>query len=202
MVAASHIRASRRVLPALAIALAWLAGCDDESSQGRGRGFADSPASGGAAPGGAQGEGAGDAQSGPASLAFRDDDFVESLRNRDPFRSYTSAMRADAPDDITRRVIMPTTAVEEMRLIGIVTGMPRPKAMLLDPEGVGHVVERGDYIGRPKVIQATGSIAMTLNWRVDRIRENEVVLTQQDPGDPTRSALTKIITLREEVASK
>ena len=59
--------------------------------------------------------------------------------------------------------------------------------MLVDPAGVGHVVERGDYLGRPKVIQATGSVSMTLNWRVDRIRENEVVLTQQDPTDPTRS---------------
>jgi hypothetical protein len=101
-----------------------------------------------------------------------------------------------------RRVVMPATAVEEMRLIAIVTGMPRPKAMLVAPDNIGYVVERGDYIGRPKVIQATGSVAMTLNWRVDRIRENEVVLTQQDPTDPTRAALTKIIPLRDDLAQK
>ena len=96
----------------------------------------------------------------------------------------------------------PSTSVEEMRLIAIVTGIAKPKAMLLDPAGVGHVVERGDYLGRPKVLQATGSVSMTLNWRVDRIRENEVVLTQQDPSDPNRFALTKIIPLREETTQK
>jgi Tfp pilus assembly protein PilP len=133
-------------------------------------------------------------------LVFKDDDFVESLRNRDPFHSYTQAFRAKAPDEMQRRVVMPTTSVEEMRLIGIVSGMPRPKAMLVDTAGVGHVIERGDYVGRPKIIQATGSVSMTLNWRVDRIRDNEVVLTQQDPADPTRAALTKIIPLRDEVA--
>jgi hypothetical protein len=95
---------------------------------------------------------------------------------------------------------MPTTAVEEMRLIAIVTGVPKPKAMLVDPLGVGHVVERGDDIGRPKVIQASGNVAMTLNWRVDRIRDNEVVLSQEDATDPTRIALTKIIPLRDENA--
>ena len=52
------------------------------------------------------------------------------------------------------------------------------------------------------MIQATGSVAMQLNWRVERIRENEIVLTQQDPADPNRAALTKIIPLRDEVASR
>jgi Tfp pilus assembly protein PilP len=135
-------------------------------------------------------------------LVLKDEDFAESTRNRDPFRSYSLSFRARAPEEMQRRVIMPTTSVEEMRLIAIVSGMPRPKAMLVDQGGVGHVVERGDYIGRPKMIQATGSVSMTLNWRVDRIRDSEVVLTQQDPADPTRAALTKIILLHDEVAQK
>ena len=130
------------------------------------------------------------------TIAYKDEDFVESLRNRDPFRSYTIEFRAKVADDVQRRVVMPATSIEEMRLIAIVTGMPRPKAMLLDTAGVGHVVERGDYIGRPRLIQAAGSVSMALNWRVDRIRDNEVVLTQQDPSDPTRSSLTKILPLR------
>jgi hypothetical protein len=91
---------------------------------------------------------------------------------------------------------MPTTAVESMRLIAVIGGLPRPKAMLLDPLGVGYVVERGDYIGRAKVLQTTGSVSMTLNWRVDRIRENEVVLTRADPTDPTRPPLSRIIGMR------
>jgi type IV pilus assembly protein PilP len=135
-------------------------------------------------------------------LVLKDEDFTESPRNRDPFRSNSTSFRAKAPEEMQRRVVMPTTSVDEMRLIAIVTGMPQPKAMLVDPAGVGYVVQRGDYVGRPKVIQATGSVSMALNWRVDRIRENEVVLTQQDPAEPTRSALTKIIPLRDEVAQR
>jgi len=135
-------------------------------------------------------------------LVLKDDDFSESVRNRDPFRSYSTAFRAKAPEEMQRRVVMPTTSVEDMRLIAIVTGTPQPKAMLVDPSGVGYVVQRGDYVGRPKVIQATGSVSMALNWRVDRIRDNEVVLTQQDPAEPTRAALTKIIPLRDEVAQR
>ena len=136
------------------------------------------------------------------TLAYKDDDFVSSIRNRDPFQSYTIQFKAKAPDEMQRRVIMSTTGIEEMRLIAIVTGMPQPKAMLVDTAGVGHVVQRGDYVGRPKVIQATGSVSMAINWRVDRIRDNEVVLTQQDPTDPTRAALTKIIPLKDEVAQR
>ena len=139
----------------------------------------------------------------PEALVYRDEDFVESEKNRDPFRSYVNAFKAQSPDEIQRRVIMPTTAIEEMRLIAIIGGIPRPKAMLVDPMDMGHVVERGDYVGRPQVIQATGSVAMVLNWRVDRIRENEVVLTRQDPTDPTRPSLTRVIPLREdEVAAR
>jgi len=162
-----------------------------ERSSGRGSG----------APAAAAAAGAGTSKE-REPLVFKDEDFAESVRNRDPFRSYSTVFKANAPEEMQRRVVMPLTSIEEMRLIAIVTGMARPKAMLVDPMGVGHVVERGDYVGRPKVIQATGSVSMTLNWRVDRIRENEVVLTQQDPADPARSALTKIIPLREEVAVK
>lgn len=169
--------------------------CGEEIERSGGR-----PSAGAAAP--ASAAATANAKKEREPLVFKDEDFVESTRNRDPFHSYTLSFRAKAPEEMQRRVIMPTTAVEEMRLIAIVSGMPRPKAMLVDPMQVGHVVERGDYLGRPKVVQATGSVSMTLNWRVDRIRENEVVLTQQDPTDPTRTALTKIIPLRDEVAQK
>lgn len=134
------------------------------------------------------------------AVTYRDEDFVESERNRDPFRSYMTTFQARAPEVVQRNVVMPTTAIESMRLIAVITGVPRPKAMLVDPMAMGHVVERGMYIGRPQVIQATGSVSMTLNWRVDRIRENEVVLTRQDPTDPTRPPLTRVIPLHEELA--
>ena len=195
-----HARVLRRGC-AIALTALALAACGEEVATTRGiPGAASKPAKGKA---GAAAAAAGAAdESGPTivrePVAYKDEDFVESITNRDPFKIYTTQFRADLPEGVQRRVYMPTTAVEEMRLIAIVTGVPKPKAMLLDPVGVGHVVERGDYVGRPKVIQASGNVAMTLNWRVDRIRENEVVLTQEDATDPTRIAMTKIIPLREE----
>lgn len=200
--AAALLRIRRCTVQALACTLlsGALSACGDDNQfkSTRGTGSAAKTAAGAKAAAGA----ADSEKHALEKLAFKDEDFVESLRNRDPFRAYSITFRAKAPDEMQRRVIMPTTAVEEMRLIAIVTGVPRPKAMLVDTAGVGYTVERGDYIGRPKIIQATGSVSMALNWRVDRIRENEVVLTQQDPSDPTRSALTKIIPLSDEVAQR
>ena len=141
----------------------------------------------------------------PDAYGFKDEDFVESERNRDPFRSYVTAFKPrnqEAQAETQRSVIMPNTAVEEMKLIAVISGLTRPKAMLTDSSGVGYVVQRGDYIGRPKVFQTTGSVAMTLNWRVDRIRDNEVVLTRQDPSDPSRLPLSRIISMRDEIASR
>lgn len=91
---------------------------------------------------------------------------------------------------------MATTSVDEMKLIAIVTGTP-DRAMFTDPHGVGYVVRRGDYIGRAEIVQTGGEEGMgvTLNWRVDRIRTNEVVLSREDPTAPDRPALTRVLPL-------
>jgi type IV pilus assembly protein PilP len=149
------------------------------------------------AAGGAAGGPVAEVAAEPEKITFRDDDFVESERNRDPFRSYSRMFSVKPPETAQRNVAMPNTPIEEMRLIGIVTGTARPRAMLVDPSGVGHVVERGVYIGRPQVVQATENVQMMLHWRVDRIRENEVVLTREDPTDPSRPPLTRVVPLRE-----
>jgi len=128
---------------------------------------------------------------------YSDDNFVESDFNRDPFRSYTSLFKSAAAEIPQRTVVMSTTAIENMKLIAIISGVPSPKAMLVDGLGVGHIVERGMYIGRPEIVRASENVSMTLNWRVHRIRENEVVLTRADPTDPNRPPLTRVIPLRE-----
>lgn len=128
---------------------------------------------------------------------YSDDNFVESDFNRDPFRSFTALFKSAAVEEPQRTVIMPTTAIENMKLIAIISGIPSPKAMLVDGQGVGHTVERGMYLGRPEIVRASENVSMTLNWRVHRIRENEVVLTRADPTDPNRPPLTRVIPLRE-----
>lgn len=133
-------------------------------------------------------------------IVYTDDDFAElDIQNRDPFRSYARAFKAQAAAPAQRRVLLPSTSLDEMRLIAIVTGIATPRAMLTDTAQVGHVVRRGDYIGRPEVVQTGGSEGMpvTLNWRVDRIRPGSVVLTREDPTDPDKPPLTRVMPLHE-----
>ena len=138
------------------------------------------------------------ADSGP--ILYSDDDFAElDIQNRDPFRSYARAFKAQAAAPAQRRVLLPSTSLDEMKLIAIVTGIATPRAMLTDTAQVGHVIRRGDYIGRPEVVQTGGSEGMpvTLNWRVDRIRPGSVVLTREDPTSPEKPPLTRVMPLHE-----
>jgi len=136
--------------------------------------------------------------SGP--IVYTDEDFAElDIQNRDPFRSYAKAFQAQSAAPAQRRVLLPSTSLDEMNLIAIVTGIATPRAMLTDTAKVGHVIRRGDYIGRPEVVQTGGSEGMpvTLNWRVDRIRPGSVVLTREDPTAPDKPPLTRVMPLHE-----
>ena len=139
---------------------------------------------------------------GLAAVVYRDEDFAESDTNRDPFRSFESMFVVDAPelDRGGRDVTMADTGIDEMRLIGVVTGFANPRAMIIDRDGIGHAVRRGDYIGRSEVVQVGGTeqLPVTLNWRVDRIRDAEIVLIREDPTAPNRPPLTRVLTLRDE----
>lgn len=139
------------------------------------------------------------AAQGPSAPNYRDSDFVESERNRDPFRSFANELKAKMPVAAQRAVIMPNTPVDQMRLIAIISGINQPRAMLVDEKGVGYVTARGDFVGRADVVQGGGSesLPIALNWRVDRIRENEIVLAREDPSAPNRPPLTKVIPLHE-----
>jgi type IV pilus assembly protein PilP len=132
--------------------------------------------------------------------AYRDSDFVESEQNRDPFRNYAQELRSKVPVVAQRLVLMPDTAIAEMKLIAIISGIEQPRAMIVDQRGVGYVTSRGDFVGKADVVQGGGSEALpvALNWRVDRIRVNEVVLAREDPSAPNRPPLTKVIPLHED----
>ena len=192
-------RAKRNVVFAATVALL---GCEESEivvTRGLG-GIGTTPA----ADASKQGEGQSSAeeiQSATASrFVYADEDFVElETQNRDPFRPFARAFKAQAAAPAQRRVLMPSTSLDEMKLIAIVSGVPQPKAMLTDTARVGHVIRRGDYVGRPEVVQSGGSEGMpvTLNWRVDRIRAGSVVLTREDPSAPDKPPLTRIMPLHE-----
>ncbi|NOY94307.1 MAG: pilus assembly protein PilP [Deltaproteobacteria bacterium] len=178
-----------------------ISGCDDPVQVGdpvvpSGGGSGPAPA-----PAAATEVDAGAPDAAPRGDGYHDDDFVEvDVQSRDPFRDFVRSFAVRTSAAPQRRVLMPTTSVDEMSLIAIISGVPQPRAMLVDPAGVGHTVKRGDYIGRPEVIQTGGAegIPAVLNWRVDRIRPSELVLTRSDPNAPDRPPLTRSIPLHEE----
>lgn len=137
---------------------------------------------------------------------FQDVEFGESERSRDPFRSYASAFVAELRTTAKsqREVILDEFSLDELKLVGIVSGVADPRAMLVDPQGKGHVVRRGQFIGRAEVVHgdSKGAPAFEVNWRIDRIREGDIVLVREDPKNPEVPSATRVIALRPDTEIK
>lgn len=146
--------------------------------------------------------GAADAAVGPPKIDFQEAEFAENEKSRDPFRSYANMFVEEARGKVKsqREVLLDQYSVDELKLVGIVTGIDPAKAMLVDPTGKGHVVQRGQFVGRAEVVQAstTTARAYEINWRIDRIRDGDVVLVREDPQNPDVPSATKVIPLRPE----
>ena len=103
---------------------------------------------------------------------------------RDPFERPTGPV---APPPIplrrTRRF-----AVEDLKLIGVAGRGRDSHALLRDPTGRGWVVAPGELVGRPE--SRGGALA---SWRVDRIREHDVVLALE--ANDGHEAATKVLAL-------
>lgn len=127
-------------------------------------------------------------------------EFGESERSRDPFRSYeqTFLEESRAVTKSQRQVVLPDRGIDELKLIGVVTGVADAKAMLVDPTGKGYVVQRGQFIGHAEVVHGDGqgAPAYEVNWRVDRIRDGDIVLVREDPKHPEIPTATRVIPLR------
>jgi type IV pilus assembly protein PilP len=153
---------------------------------------------------------AGAADAGAASAAktveYTENDFVENDRNRDPFRSYMTLFveKHNTPQKIQRYVVLEQYSIDELKLVAIVTGGEYPRAMLIDPQGKGWVIKRGDFLGRPDIVHTGGTNGTDyqLNWRVDRVRDGDVVLIREDPAQPGIAPATRVIPLHPEQAQK
>jgi type IV pilus assembly protein PilP len=138
-------------------------------------------------------------------MEFAENDFVESDRNRDPFRSYVSIFAPEANKRVTqvqREVILPQYSLDELKLVAIVTGGDYPRAMVVDPGGKGWVIKRGDWVGRPEVVHIGGANGADyqINWRVDKVRDGDIVFTREDPAQPGIPPASRVIALRPESA--
>jgi type IV pilus assembly protein PilP len=129
-------------------------------------------------------------------------ELAESDRSRDPFRSYAQLFAEEARKAVRsqREVVLDQFSLDELKLIGIVRSGAVAVAMLVDPTGKGHTVRRGQFIGRPEVVQGAGQggTPYEINWRVDRIRDGDVVFVREDPRNPDVPTATKVVPLRPE----
>lgn len=104
---------------------------------------------------------------------LRDEDFLDNdERNRDPFRSYLRLFTAkEGPRAPKIPAVFDKFALEELTLIGIVSGDALPRAMFRDPGGLGQTIKRGDYLSK-----AAARVTKILSDRVI-LELNEVTAT-------------------------
>jgi type IV pilus assembly protein PilP len=113
--------------------------------------------------------------------------FIENDENRDPFRSFLAVFTVQAlpEEEFVPRppVLLEDVSLDELRLIAIISGQGgNPRAMLVDPEGKGWVVRRGDYVGRGERVRiGPGQPEREINWRVVRVRPDRIILVREDP---------------------
>ena len=137
----------------------------------------------------------------PSSPKFHELDFAEGVESRDPFRSFVSSfVQADRPGTRSQRsVLLAEYSVDELHLIGIIGRIQPPMAMFEDPGGRGHLVKPGQYVGRSELVTGgTSGAEYEVNWRVERIRDNDVVFERDDPSNPDIPSETKVIRLHLE----
>lgn len=86
---------------------------------------------------------------------------------RDPFRSYLADLTLKQTEDDVRRPD-PTEKYEldQYRLTGLITGTAQPKALVEDPEKIGHVLRVGSRLGKN-------------GGRITRISNTGIVVTEE-----------------------
>jgi hypothetical protein len=121
-----------------------------------------------------------DAAPSPITEAPRADD----ADLRDPFQEpHAPGPPTTTPLRRTRRF-----SVADLKLIGVAGASGDAHALVRDPTGRGWVVAAGELVGRPET--RGGAVA---SWRVDRIRERDVVLAL-DAGQG-RPLATRVLAL-------
>lgn len=102
-------------------------------------------------------------------LAEEDDEDVYSYNasgKKDPFRTFLQQGADPIPTDSFRRGPLQKYDVGQYEIQGIIWGVDRARALVTDPDGQGHVMELGTYVGK--------------NWgKVTSIEECVVVVTEE-----------------------
>jgi type IV pilus assembly protein PilP len=98
---------------------------------------------------------------------------------------------------VQRNVLVDRYALEELKLLGVVT-RGATRALLADPTGLGWVAKVGDFIGKAELVHSGGpnGVDVAINWRVDRIRNDDVVFIREDASHPEIPPTTRVLSLR------
>jgi type IV pilus assembly protein PilP len=141
-----------------------------------------------------------------SAVQFREEDFSETERSRDPFRSFARLFADEAKGKVAsqRDVVLKNYAIDELKLVAIITRADPPRAMLIDPNGVGWVVVKGQFVGRSEVVHTggPGGVDYELNWLVDRVRDGDIVLVRDDPAHSDVPQVTRVIPLHTEAEQR
>lgn len=137
---------------------------------------------------------------------YSENDFVESDKSRDPFRNFAKVFveQNAKPARIQRDVLLPQYTIDELKLVAIVQSGDYPRAMFVDPTGKGWVVKHGDFLGRADLVHVGGTNGADyqLNWRVEKVRDGDIVLVREDPAQPSIPPASRVIPLRPESANE
>jgi Tfp pilus assembly protein PilP len=97
--------------------------------------------------------------------AFRPRDFVSTFETRDPFQSFIVAQPGlgsgsddkvplDPTKNCTRedQMVAQNYSYQDLKLVGIVTQGTQRKVLMLDSTNLGHIIKRGDCVGKEKAV--------------------------------------------------
>ena len=116
------------------------------------------------------------------------DDFSESDRNRDPFRSFLSSFGEQVVVKKQHAIVLEKFSLDELKLVAIVGGNSTPaKAMLVDPSGNGQTIKRGDHVSK----------ADALLTRIDTDKSKLYFQIDEDAGGGKVRPLERIKDLHE-----
>jgi Tfp pilus assembly protein PilP len=130
--------------------------------------------------------------------------FIDGPTRRDPFLPFLEVIvkQDRIVQAAQRKVKLKEYDVSELKLIGIITNIGDPRAMVTTPDNTGYVIKRGDFIGRADYVsQGSKNEVMQVNWRVARIHgtgkeeERGVYLIRDDPTTSRGVDVTKFIPL-------
>ena len=107
-----------------------------------------------------------------------------AIGKRDPFRSYLTdlAQWRAGQNDARHREETESLELDQYRLTGIISGISRPKAMVEEPNGRGHVVHIGSRMGKA-------------GGRITRIAPTYLVVVEET-RDPSGKRILLPITMK------